>query len=209
MSRLKLALCVALLGVVVTTAVAVAGGRSSLRADLNGYNEMPLTLSTPGNGSFHAAIKRSEQTISYRLTYADTEGTVQQAHIHFGREFVNGGVSAFLCSNLGNGPAGTQACPRGTRHGDRQDRAGGRDRPGRPGNRRRRVRRARRRDALRGDLRERPHDARTRAARSAARSAATIAAATTRTDGDDTGDPLTDQTVRAAGGPPAPWFEAL
>ena len=112
MSRLKLALCVALLGVVVTTAVAVAGGRSSLRAELNGYNELPLTLSTPGNGSFHAAIKRSEQTIAYRLTYADTEGTVQQAHIHFGREFVpNGGVSAFLCSNLGNGPAGTQACP--------------------------------------------------------------------------------------------------
>ena len=111
MSRLKLALCVALLGVVVTTAVAVAGGRSSLRAELNGYNEMPLTLSTPGNGSFHAAINRSEQTISYRLTYADTEGTVQQAHIHFGREFVSGGVSAFLCTNLGNGPAGTQACP--------------------------------------------------------------------------------------------------
>ena len=26
-------------------------------------------------------------------------------------ESVNGGISAFLCSNLGNGPAGTQACP--------------------------------------------------------------------------------------------------
>jgi len=28
-----------------------------------------------------------------------------------GQEGVTGGVSAFLCSNLGNGPAGTQACP--------------------------------------------------------------------------------------------------
>jgi len=26
---------------------------------------------------------------------------------------VNGGVSFFLCSNLGNGPVGTQACPVG------------------------------------------------------------------------------------------------
>ena len=24
---------------------------------------------------------------------------------------MNGGITAFLCSNLGNGPAGTQACP--------------------------------------------------------------------------------------------------
>jgi hypothetical protein len=24
---------------------------------------------------------------------------------------VNGGISVFLCSNLGNGPAGTQPCP--------------------------------------------------------------------------------------------------
>ena len=24
---------------------------------------------------------------------------------------MNGGISVFLCSNLGNGPAGTQACP--------------------------------------------------------------------------------------------------
>jgi hypothetical protein len=24
---------------------------------------------------------------------------------------VNGGISIFLCTNLGNGPAGTQACP--------------------------------------------------------------------------------------------------
>ena len=24
---------------------------------------------------------------------------------------MNGGITVFLCSNLGNGPAGTQACP--------------------------------------------------------------------------------------------------
>jgi hypothetical protein len=111
MTRLKLALCVAVLGVVVTATVAVAGGRSPMRAELNGYNEVPLTISSPGNGTFRATIDRSTQTISYRLTYADLPTTVQQAHIHFGRRFIAGGISAFLCTNLGNGPAGTQACP--------------------------------------------------------------------------------------------------
>ena len=159
MSRLKLALCVALLGVVVTTAVAVAGGRSSLRAELNGYNELPLTLSTPGNGSFHAAINRSEQTIAYRLTYADTDGTVQQAHIHFGREFVpNGGVSAFLCSNLGNGPAGTQACPPAPATVTGKIRPADVIGPDGQGIAAGEFEELVRRDALRGHLRERPHD---------------------------------------------------
>ena len=34
-----------------------------------------------------------------------------QAHIHFGSPSQVGGISVFLCTNLGNGPAGTQACP--------------------------------------------------------------------------------------------------
>ena len=36
---------------------------------------------------------------------------MQQSHVHFGQKSVNGGVSFFLCSNLGNGPVGTQVCP--------------------------------------------------------------------------------------------------
>ena len=38
---------------------------------------------------------------------------VEQAHIHFGQRHTNGGISIFLCTNLGNGPAGTQMCPPG------------------------------------------------------------------------------------------------
>ena len=34
-----------------------------------------------------------------------------QAHLHFGKVHVAGGIYAFLCTNLGNGPAGTPACP--------------------------------------------------------------------------------------------------
>jgi len=36
---------------------------------------------------------------------------VTQAHIHFGKRHVAGGIIVFLCTNLGNGPAGTPACP--------------------------------------------------------------------------------------------------
>jgi hypothetical protein len=42
------------------------------------------------------------------------ESNATQSHIHFGDRHQNGGISAFLCSNLGNGPAGTPACPLGT-----------------------------------------------------------------------------------------------
>ena len=46
-----------------------------------------------------------------RLSFRDTTGTVTQAHIHLGRTAVNGGIIAFLCSNLPDPPAGTPACP--------------------------------------------------------------------------------------------------
>jgi hypothetical protein len=36
---------------------------------------------------------------------------VTQSHIHFGNKWQNGGISVFLCTNLGNGPADTQLCP--------------------------------------------------------------------------------------------------
>jgi len=90
--------------------VAVAGGGKQIRENLVGYQEVPA-ISTDGHGTFRATVDRNGQKISYRLTYADLEGPVQQAHIHIGQPAVNGQIVAFLCSNLGNGPAGTPACP--------------------------------------------------------------------------------------------------
>ena len=78
---------------------------------LSGYQEDPGALSTTGTGKFRARIDERNQTIGYTLTYASLEGTVSQAHIHLGGRAQSGGISVFLCSNLGNGPAGTQACP--------------------------------------------------------------------------------------------------
>lgn len=82
----------------------------SFRATLTGYEEVPA-ISTAASGSFKAKLNRAGDRVSWRLSYRDIATPVQQAHIHFGQPAVNGGVSAFLCSNLPGTPAGVQACP--------------------------------------------------------------------------------------------------
>jgi hypothetical protein len=100
------------LGALLVASLAVAsGGKKNLKAgDLVGYEENP-DISTAATGSFKVTLDDSAQTLSYELSYTDLEGDVQQAHIHFGKRAINGGITVFLCSNLGNGPAGTPACP--------------------------------------------------------------------------------------------------
>jgi CHRD domain len=83
----------------------------ALHEQLSGYEETPLALSTTGSGRFRVQINERQQQLTYTLSYSGLEGTVTQAHIHFGAKAQSGGISVFLCSNLGNGPAGTQACP--------------------------------------------------------------------------------------------------
>ncbi len=74
-------------------------------------------MSTAGKGSFEAKLNREGTEIAYTLSYdgpfnaSPAGGTVTQAHIHLGAPAFSGGVSAFLCSNLGNGPDGTPTCP--------------------------------------------------------------------------------------------------
>ncbi len=81
-----------------------------VRTTLSGYQEVPA-VSTTGHGTFRAFIDTVGGTITWRLTYDALEAPVTQSHVHFGQMSVNGGISFFLCSNLANGPAGTQACP--------------------------------------------------------------------------------------------------
>jgi len=82
-------------------------GQANVR--LRGYEEVPA-LTTGGGGLFHATVE--PDAISYELSYNSAfRGSVLQAHIHFAQRGVNGGIVVFLCTNLGNGPAGTQACP--------------------------------------------------------------------------------------------------
>ena len=106
---------VAAIGATAVGSVASAdpGGNTPkmLNERLTGYAEQPLALSTGASGQFQARIDDDQQTITYSLTYAGLTGSVTQAHIHFGSASQVGGISIFLCSNLGNGPVGTQACP--------------------------------------------------------------------------------------------------
>jgi len=109
-------LAVAFLVVIVALSAAVgvqafAKGKHKVKTELSGYNETLLALSSPGTGKFSARIDDQAQTISYKLTYSGLPTAVQQAHIHFGSRSQSGNIVAFLCTNLGNGPAGTPACP--------------------------------------------------------------------------------------------------
>src|SRR5215217_6940273 len=79
------------------------------KARLIGYREVPA-ISTEGDGTFRARMM-GDDAFTFRLSYDDLSSHVQQAHIHFGQKGVNGGIAVFLCSNLGNGPAGTPPCP--------------------------------------------------------------------------------------------------
>jgi CHRD domain len=114
MKRLRVKLAVAgtaaaALAIGIVT-VAAAGGGHGIREKLTGYQEVPA-LSTPGIGNFRASIDRSAREIDYRLTYRGLESPATQSHMHFENRTNTGPIVVFLCSNLGNGPAGTQPCP--------------------------------------------------------------------------------------------------
>jgi len=114
MRRRSVLLAVAVLaaGLLVASLAGAAGGKKNLKADeLTGYQENP-DISTVAFGSFTATLDDDARTITYELSYSDLEGAVSQAHIHFGKRAVNGGVTLFLCGTAASpGPAGTPACP--------------------------------------------------------------------------------------------------
>ena len=95
----------------VAALTAAQAGAEVVRADLNTYASVP-TLAGDATGSFKAHIRRNQGNIEYTLSYVGLESGVLQAHIHFGNPWENGGISAFLCTNLGNAPStDVPACP--------------------------------------------------------------------------------------------------
>jgi len=117
----------------------VSGDNDKLHKDhkffsrLSGYNEVhfiagdttatPIVppalrgaISTKASGAFEAILNRNEDIIDYVLSYKDLEGTVTQAHIHFGQRHTVGGIVVWLCQTSTN-PAPvavrslTPACP--------------------------------------------------------------------------------------------------
>jgi hypothetical protein len=109
--RLAVLVAVATAALAVGSYAIAGGGSNRVEAErMIGYLEAP-SISTVARGDFEARINERNDTISWKLSYRRLEGNVQQAHIHFGQKDVNGGISVFLCSNLGNGGPNTQPCP--------------------------------------------------------------------------------------------------
>ena len=100
-----LAVCGAM---VLAAGVAQAHDDEGARGRLSGYQEVPA-VSSGASATFRARMVG--ESLEWELSYRGLEGDALQSHIHFGQAGVNGGVAVFLCTNLGNGPAGTQACP--------------------------------------------------------------------------------------------------
>jgi hypothetical protein len=84
------------------------------RASLSGHNEVHFiagnaasspvvppalrgAISTLGRGTFKTTIDEAGQSIHYELSYEALEGTVTQAHIHFGQRHTVGGIVVWLC----------------------------------------------------------------------------------------------------------------
>jgi hypothetical protein len=122
MRRRNVAFAFAVLAAVLITAMVRAGGGGGhddhgRRGDrLSGFQENP-DISTVARGSFKIDINDHDESITYALSYSGLEGTVTQAHVHFGKFGVNGGVSFFLCGTAvpppvgSTGPMGTPTCP--------------------------------------------------------------------------------------------------
>jgi hypothetical protein len=92
-----------LVALTVTVAPAKNDRHSTLRGNLEGFQEVPA-ISTEGHGDIKVRLR--SDSIEFRLRYDDLEAPVKFAHIHFAQEGVNGGVAVFLC-----GGGGKPACP--------------------------------------------------------------------------------------------------
>ena len=75
-----------------------------------GAGETGAILSN-GKGTLSLDLDKHQSEITYKLTYSGLSTPVTQAHIHFGKLHVAGGVMVFFCSNLPNPPPNTQPCP--------------------------------------------------------------------------------------------------
>jgi len=82
-------------------------------------NETGAVLSN-GSGTLRLSLDKQAGTATFTLTFSEVgttspkTGTVSQAHIHFGKRHVAGGVMVFFCATppLATSPfAGTPVCP--------------------------------------------------------------------------------------------------
>jgi hypothetical protein len=113
MNKPRIVLVLSSVLVLALAAVPAHAQGGTATATLRAFDEVPA-LSSIGRGTFTATISADGSEMTYELHYERLTAAPTQAHLHFGQKGVNGGIMIFLCSNLGNGPAGTQPCPAGS-----------------------------------------------------------------------------------------------
>lgn len=74
------------------------------KAVLSSFHSVPA-LAAQGEGLFTAKLRRGEGRIEYRLIYADVDSPIRASHIHFGNAWENGGIIAYLCTNVNDAPS--------------------------------------------------------------------------------------------------------
>jgi len=96
------------------SATSLASATDVVKAELDGFQEVPAAIFTNGSGTFRARIR--DDVVEFELTYSGLDEVIG-AHIHFGRPGVNGGIIAFFCQDqgtpLGDPPEGVEHCPDG------------------------------------------------------------------------------------------------
>ena len=69
-------------------------------------------IPSTGRADLHLYLDETGQTLAYTLTFSSLVAPVTQAHIHFGKHHVPGGIIVWLCGTaVAPGPAGTPSCP--------------------------------------------------------------------------------------------------
>ena len=109
----------AILAAAVTTVSTAGANAQQFQANFSGFQELGAlnaetgAILSTGQGTLALNLNQPAGTLTFTLTYSGLSEPVTQAHIHFGKVHVPGGVIVFFCTNINNGPVGTQACPAG------------------------------------------------------------------------------------------------
>ena len=109
----------AILAAAVTTVSAAGANAQQFQANFSGFQELGAlnaetgAILSTGQGTLALNLNQPAGTLIFTLTFSGLSAPVTQAHIHFGKVHVPGGIIVFFCTNINNGPVGTQACPAG------------------------------------------------------------------------------------------------
>jgi len=114
------AITYAIVTAAVTALPATYANAQEFHAKLSGFKEVggvgagqTGAIFSQGQGTLQLNLNRQLQSLRYTLTFTGLSAPVTQAHIHFGKKHVGGGIFLFLCTNL-TPPAGVAtppACP--------------------------------------------------------------------------------------------------